>query len=138
VAELVREPGLLADLAQHAAVEVAAQAGETALHLVPATDRGQVEEGDLHRSSGRPRAAGHDLRGVRRCGGYRLAFATRLDASRSRTETAAGREALATFWRPGPPTRCTRRKNRSNAEAGVSRARGDILRLHLLIRSVGA
>ena len=48
VPELVREPGLLAHLAQHALVQIGAQPGHALLDVGPASDRGQVEERDLH------------------------------------------------------------------------------------------
>src|SRR6516165_3422412 len=48
VAEVVGELSLLAQLVQHAAVEVAAASRQALLDLAPAADGRQVEEGDLH------------------------------------------------------------------------------------------
>jgi hypothetical protein len=54
VAEVVGESALLAELGEHATIEIAAQPRHPRLDLRPAADRRQVEERDLHAAPSAP------------------------------------------------------------------------------------
>ena len=57
VAEGVGEPRLGGEIGQHALVEVGPEPRQAALDLGAAADRGEIEEGDLHRGSPTSRRA---------------------------------------------------------------------------------